>query len=180
MNIRKFMISITFVFATLFCSSVFAMSNEARSQFNTIMNMSLEQLGQSSSKLLKEKYPDADWDIYKFPRYVYNDLETENAYKVAVKHHKLLGLVNVSDESVVIPCYCTCDSFGHNNLLYCFYKNGNPDKGFDDHGSQCAVCIRQALLAFLWEDLGATHDEIMVGMKEKFAPLIEKYHQHEH
>jgi hypothetical protein len=35
-------------------------------------------------------------------------------------------------------------------------------------------------LAFLWSDLGATHKEIMVGMKKKFAALIEKYHQHEH
>lgn len=180
MNTRKLLIGTIFVFLALFCSSAFAMSDETRSQFNAIMDMSLERLGQTSSKLLKVKHPDADWDSYKFPQYVYNDLETETAYKVAVKHHNLLGIVNVSDEDIVIPCYCTCDSFGHNNLLYCFYKNGNPDDGFDDHGSQCAVCIRQALLAFLWDDIGATHDEIMVGMKKKFAPLIEKYHQHEH
>lgn len=180
MSTRKLLTAITLVFAVFFSSSAFAMSDEAREQFNAVMDMSLEQLGQSSSKLLKKKHPDTDWGSYKFPQYVYNDLETETAYKVAVKHHDLLGIVNVSDEDIVIPCYCTCDSFGHDNLLYCFYKNGNPGDGFDNHGSQCAVCIRQALLAFLWDDLGANHDEIMVGMKEKFAPLIEKYHQHEH
>ncbi len=180
MKSLKLLTSIAFAFAVLFSSSAYAMNDEARSQFNSIMDMSLEQLGQSSSKRLKEKHPHTDWGNYRLPEYVYNDLETETAYKVAVMHSTLLGTVNVSDEDIVIPCYCTCDSFGHDNLLYCFYKNGNPDDGFDDHGSQCAVCIRQALLAFLWNDLGATHEEIMVGMKEKFAPLIEKYHQHEH
>jgi hypothetical protein len=43
--------------------------------------------------------------------------------------------VNVSDEEIVIPCYCTCDSFGHDNLLYCFYKNVDPKEGFDEHGA---------------------------------------------
>ncbi len=142
--------------------------------------MSLEKLGESTAKIFNEKHPQVDWAPYNFPDYVYKDQETEYAYKVAVKHHPLLGIVNVSDEDVVIPCYCTCDSFGHDNLLYCFYKDGDPGNGFDNHGAQCAVCIRQALLAFLWDDLGATHAEIMAGMKKKFAPLIEKYHQHDH
>lgn len=180
MNIRYSIIWLSSFLVLFLSSTSYAMSDEARLHFRTIMEMSLKQLGQSSNKILNEKYPDADWGSYKFPDYAFNDLETEVAYKVAVKQSNLLGFVNVSDEDIVIPCYCTCDSFGHDNLLYCFYKNGNPDDGFDDHGSQCAVCIRQALLAFLWDNLGATHDEIMLGMKEKFAPLIEKYHQHEH
>ncbi len=144
------------------------------------MHLSLADLAEKSSKIIEQRYPEEDWSRYRFPKYVFNDEETETAYKVAVKHSELLGIVNVSDEKVVIPCYCTCDSFGHDNLLYCFYKKGNPEEGFDEHGAQCAVCIRQALLAFLWGDLGATHEEIMAGMKEKFAPLIEKYHQHDH
>lgn len=144
------------------------------------MDMSLDQLGQTSSEVLDERHPDTDQASYNFPDYIYDDKATEIAYKVAVKNPGLLGTVNVSDEEIVIPCYCACDSFGYNNLLYCFYKNGDMNDGFDEHGAQCAVCIRQALLAFLWSDLGATHKEIMAGMKEKFAPLIEKYHQHEH
>ena len=166
--------------ALLFTLPAFAMSKEAEGRFKIIMDMSLEELGQASTKLLNVEYPDTDWTSYNFPNYVYGDLATEMAYKVAVKNSRLLGIVNVSDDGIVIPCYCTCDSFGHDNLLYCFYKNGDMKDGFDEHGAQCAVCIRQALLAFLWSDLGATHKEIMVGMKEKFAPLIEKYHQHEH
>lgn len=156
-----------------------AMRAEAEAQFKIVMDMPLDQLGQLSAAVLNETYPDANWASYNFPGYVYGDLATEMAYKVAAQNSSLLGIVNVGDEGIVIPCYCTCDSFGHDNLLYCFYKNGNPKEGFDDHGAHCAVCIRQALLAFLWNDLGATHEEIMAGMKQKFAPLIEKYHQHD-
>ncbi len=160
----------------LFSSPVFAMSKAAEGRFKVIMNMSLEELGQTSAKLLNASYPDTDWSSYNFPDYVYGDQATEVAYRVAVKHPSLLGVANVQDDEVVIPCYCTCDTFGHDNLLYCFYKNGEPEGDFDKHGAQCGVCIRQVLFAYLWDDLGATHTEIMAGMKEEFAELIEKYH----
>jgi hypothetical protein len=166
--------------ALLFASSVFAMSTANERQFRVIMGMSLEELGNTSAKLLKANYPDTKWTDYNFPNYVYGDLATEIAYKVAVKDPELLGISNIQDDEIVIPCYCTCDSFGHDNLLYCFYSHGDSRRGFDEHGAQCGVCIRQALLAYLWSDLGATHAEIMIGMKEKFAALIEKYHDHEH
>lgn len=172
---------IAVLISVLFLSyPAFAMSKEAEVRFKVIMEMSLEELGQASTKLLNIEYPDTDWTSYNFPNYVYGDLATEVAYKVAVKHSSLLGIVNVQDDEVVIPCYCTCDTFGHDNLLYCFYDNGDPERGFDGHGAQCGVCVRQALFAYLWNDLGANHAEIMDGMKEKFAELIEKYHNHEH
>ena len=172
-----FLIALVSVFVVSHFLPAYAISDNAGSQFKIIMDMSLEQLGQASAKILDEKHTNTDWASYNFPDYIYDDQATEIAYKVAVTNSNLLGVVNVSDEDIVIPCYCTCDSFGHDNLLYCFYKNGDPKDGFDEHGAQCAVCIRQALLAFLWDDSGANHEEIMIGMKEKFAPLIEKYHQ---
>jgi hypothetical protein len=180
MQVSNFLIILTSAFIVLLSSPAYAMSDENKAQFRITMGMSLNQLGQESAGLLDRKHPNTDWSSYNFPDFVFEDLATEVAYKVAVKNQSLLGAANISDEKIVIPCYCTCDSFGHANLLYCFYKNGAPGEGFDEHGAQCAVCIRQALLAFLWDDLGATHEEIMAGMKEKFAPLIEKYHQHEH
>lgn len=180
MKIHSFLI----ILASIFIVSIFlpthAISGNNEAQFKNIMNMSLEQLGQGAAKILAAEHPHTDWGSYDFPDYVYDDQATEMAYKVAVKNSRMLGIVNVSDDGIVIPCYCTCDSFGHDNLLYCFYKNGDPNDGFDNHGAQCAVCVRQALLAFLWNDLGASHDEIMQGMKEKFASLIVRYHQHKH
>jgi len=177
MNIYKIVVILTS--ALLFTHSAFALSKEAESRFKIIKEMSLEELGQASEILLNLDYPDTDWGSYNFPNYVYGDLATEVAYKVAVKHSSLLGIVNVQDDEVVIPCYCTCDTFGHDNLLYCFYANGVPERGFDDHGAQCGVCVRQALFAYLWNDLGASHAEIMAGMKDKFAELIDKHHNHE-
>lgn len=180
MKTNKITCALLLIISAFFSSSAHALNEDTKAEFRVIMDMSLEELGQKSMRLINKLHPDEDWSSYKFPRYVYNDQETEAAYKVAVKRQSLLGIVNVSDEDVVVPCYCTCDSFGHDNLLYCFYKNGDPQDGFDEHGAQCAVCVRQALLAFLWDDLGADHAEIMAGMKEKFAPIIEKYHKHKH
>ena len=180
MKIHRPIAALISVLTLLLFQPALALSLETEGRYKIIMGMSLEELGQTSANLLEVKHPDTDWSSYNFPNYVYSDQATEIAYKVAVKHSRLLGVVNVIDDELVIPCYCTCDSFGHNNLLYCFYSNGDPKDGFDEHGAQCAVCVRQALLAFLWDDLGATHAEIMAGMIEKFAPLIKIYHNHEH
>ena len=39
-----------------------------------------------------------------------------------------------------LPCYCHCDrGFGHKSLHSCFV---------DEHASQCAVCVDEALLAY--------------------------------
>lgn len=39
-----------------------------------------------------------------------------------------------------LPCYCHCDrSFGHKSLHSCFE---------DTHGSQCSICMDEALLAY--------------------------------
>lgn len=39
-----------------------------------------------------------------------------------------------------LPCYCHCDmSFGHKSLYTCFE---------DNHASQCAVCVNEALIAY--------------------------------
>jgi hypothetical protein len=68
-----------------------------------------------------------------------------------------------------LPCYCHCDqSFGHKSLYTCFE---------DDHASQCAVCVDEALLAY------------QLVREEKLTPqqvrdkVIEKYstaHGHGH
>ncbi|WP_432822359.1 PCYCGC motif-containing (lipo)protein [Trichloromonas sp.] len=178
MNIDKTITAIT-AFFIIFCAlPALAMNSESQKKFDLIMDMTLKELGQASAETLAAHYPGENWASAGLPDYVYGDQATEAAYKVAVKRPELLGAANVEDEAQVIPCYCTCKTFGHDNLLYCFFKNGEPGDLFDEHGAQCAVCIRQALLAYLWDDLGATHAEIMAGMKTKFAPLIEKYHPH--
>jgi len=163
--------------ATLFAAPpALALEGAAAERFAAVMDLSLEELGEAAAERLAATYPEEDWAAYGFPGYVHADRATEAAYRVAVKRPALLGKANVQDEARVVPCYCTCDTFGHDNLLYCFFDKGEAGGRFDEHGAQCAVCIRQALLAYLWDDLGASHAEIMEGMRLKFAPLIEKYH----
>lgn len=157
----------------LFMSSVsFALDNEQKQRFEQIYNMDMTQLTAAAEELLAEKYPDEDWDKYRFPSYVFTNDSVETGYRIAVKEHRLLGEANVSGKDAVIPCYCFCDSMGHKNLLYCFWKNGAPGGKYDDHAANCNICYGQAMLAFLWDNLGATHDEIIAGMEKKFSRLI--------
>ncbi len=57
---------------------------------------------------------------------------------------------------------------GHKNLSYCFLKNGVFEGKFDDHASECNICVAQAMMAFLWEDIGATEPEMQKAMKEVY------------
>jgi len=178
MKLRRTVIAL--LAAVTLCAAApaaFAQEGAAAERFATVMDMSLAELGAAAAALLAATYPEEDWSAYGFPDYARADQATEAAYRVAVKRPALLGTANVQDEGRVVPCYCTCDTFGHDNLLYCFFEKGDPDGRFDEHGAQCPVCIRQALLAYLWDDLGASHAEIMEGMRTKFAPLIERYHE---
>jgi len=153
-------------------STVMALDGAALEKFSQYMDMSLEELADAAARKLHEKYPGEDWSSWSFPNYVHTDKIVETSYHIAVKEPEMLGMANVAEEEKVIPCYCTCQKFGHDNLLYCFWKDGRVGGAFDEHGSQCDVCMRQAFLAFLWSELGATHEEIIAGMKTKFAPLI--------
>jgi hypothetical protein len=41
----------------------------------------------------------------------------------------------------------------------------------NDHAVNCSICYGQAMLAFLWKNLGATDSEILLGMERKFGHL---------
>ena len=60
-----------------------------------------------------------------------------------------------------LPCYCECDqAFGHKSLHTCFV---------DDHASQCAVCVDEALLAYKLQ----TEDKLTPEQVRQV--IIEKY-----
>ena len=170
------LLSSALVSVALFSGSAQALGPEQKAEFDRIANMSMEQLTQAAQKRLKEKYPDEDWEKYDFPSFVYTSDSVETGYKIAVKEPQLLGDVNSSDKKVIIPCYCFCQAMGHKNLLHCFWKKGRVGEEFDDHAASCNICYGQAMLAFLWHNLGASHDEIIAGMEKKFARLI-KLHE---
>ena len=61
-----------------------------------------------------------------------------------------------------LPCYCECDkAFGHKSLHSCFV---------DDHASQCAVCVDEALLAYkLQKDEKLTPEQVRERIIEKYS-----------
>jgi hypothetical protein len=59
---------------------------------------------------------------------------TKRAYEVARE---------IPETLAQIPCYCYCDrGFGHKSLHSCYE---------DDHSSQCATCVDEALMAYQLE-----------------------------
>ena len=78
--------------------------------------------------------------------------KTGRAYKSAKENPGLLDK---------IYCYCKCqDSFGHKSLLTCFV---------DRHGSQCGVCMDEALMASDLRKKGYGDEEIVKKVNAKFS-----------
>lgn len=137
-------------------AAAFAMEREQQAEFSRIMKLPLADLTMLAKNSLKKSYPGEDWKGYHFPSYVFTNESVETGYKIAVKKPELLAKIS---------CYCACDLSGHKNLLDCFLKGGRPGM-YDNHASFCLICYSQAMLAFLWADLGATDREIVKGMEQ--------------
>jgi len=122
--------------------------------------MDMQQLTEKAQNILSEKYSDEDWSTYSFPEYVYSNESVETGYKVAVKEPELLKSQT---------CYCFCEAVGHESLLYCFFKNGDPEAGFDSHASNCNICYSQALRALVFRDAGYTPEQIQQGFQRMYG-----------
>ncbi len=134
--------------------------------YSRVLNLSMADMTEEARQVLKKRYPDANWEQYDFPAYVYTSDAVETGYKIAVKEPGLLRN---------FKCYCFCDAMGHQSLLWCFLKKGELAKGFDDHGADCNICYGQAMMALLWEDAGVTVERMQQGFEKKFERLIEQY-----
>ena len=140
-------------------------------EFDRISRLNMSDLTREAARLLDQKYPSEDWDSYRFPSYVFSSDSVETGYKIAAKEPELLGNPDIAIKEGGIPCYCFCDAMGHQSLLHCFWKNGKAGEAFDDHAADCNICYGQAMLAFLWSNLGATEKEILIGMEKRFSHL---------
>jgi hypothetical protein len=79
--------------------------------------------------------------------------KTRDAYKAAQQIPATLAQ---------LPCYCHCDEgFGHKSLHSCFE---------DDHAAHCAVCVDEALLAYVLEkDQKLTPEQVRRVIIEKYT-----------
>lgn len=169
MRIRK----LTLGFLPLLLLLLFLLPPPARAmtpgqgkEFDRILHLRLADLTEEAARLLQKKYPDEDWEAYRFPAFVYASKAVDVGYKIAVKEPTLLKLQ---------PCFCFCDTMGHRSLLYCFWKDGKAGGQFDEHASECNICYGEAMLALLWQNAGATPADIQQGFNRKFELLIKKH-----
>jgi hypothetical protein len=129
-------------------------------EFNKIAKMNTKELWAKTKEVMEAKYPQENWENYKFPKFVFVHEAVTLGYKISVKEpHLLAGL----------PCYCLCDAMGHKNLSYCFLEKGVIGGNFDEHASTCNICITEAMRAFLWKNMGATEPEMLKALKEIYG-----------
>lgn len=163
--IGRYVAGVTFILLSI-CTAVLAMDGSQREEFQRIATLDILALTDEAQALLEQKYPEEDWGQYGFPDYVLADRSVEVGYKIAAKEPYDLKIT---------MCYCLCDTLGHQSLLACFWKDGEVGGEFDEHGAGCTICYGQAMLAFLWKNLGASDEEVLLGMEEKFEPLIKDW-----
>ena len=154
------------VLALLFVLGPNAYATENDQAFTRVLNLPMADLTEEARQVLEARYPDADWERYDFPAYVYTSEAVETGYRIAVREPELLR---------AFKCYCFCDAMGHRSLLWCFIKDGEFEKGFDDHGANCNVCYGQAMMALLWQDAGVSTERMQQGFEKKFERLIEQF-----
>ena len=157
MKVFKIAIIFALVVSVVFEGTLF--SADHQKEFSAIGKMDLKQLTSRAKAALDRRYPGENWEQYKFPKYVYIHDAVQTAYKIAVKNPELLAK---------FPCYCFCEPMGHKNLAYCFLEKGVKGK-FDDHASACNICVTQAMMAFLWDEINATVAEMREAMKEIYG-----------
>ena len=119
-------------------------------------NMHFKDLAERSKAVLEKKYPQEQWEKYKFPKYVYINDAVLASYKIAVKEPDLLAKFH---------CYCFCEEMGHKNLAYCFLKHGVLGQ-FEEHASGCNTCDAEAMQVFLWTELGVPTAKIAQGLED--------------
>ena len=144
--------------AVCFATEGFPAGNEK--EFQKVKKMDIRELMSATQDLMEKKYPNENWDTYKFPKFVYIHRAVTLGYKIAVKDPELLAS---------FPCYCLCDAMGHRNLLYCFVEKGAVGGNFDEHASTCNICITEAMRGFLWKELGAPEAEMLKALKEIYG-----------
>ena len=83
---------------------------------------------------------------------VWTDPQQKAAYAAAKKYAHVLEQ---------LYCYCRCkENIGHRALVECFES---------DHGSQCDVCMTEAMIAARMTDQGRTPPEIQKAIDAYYA-----------
>jgi hypothetical protein len=119
---------------------------ESRAQGSAMQQMDMPGMGDLGipsyhAYALKPPYP-ATLDPKQFP-----DALNRNVYALAAKVKPVLYQQ---------PCYCYCDRHaGHKSLLDCFVS---------EHGTQCDICQKEAVLAYQLTQKGKTPAQVRAAI----------------
>lgn len=92
-----------------------------------------------------------------FPPFAYNSSVTLAGYQAAARYPEGLNW---------IPCYCGCVYEQHRSLRDCFYK---PDGAYNDHASNCHVCVEESTDMAKGLDGGKPMKEVRAAIEAKFG-----------
>lgn len=71
-----------------------------------------------------------------------------------------------------VPCFCGCESAGHQANAHCFVESRNSDgtvRTWENHGMGCAVCIDVARDSMQLHASGASVKDVRTSIETKYA-----------
>jgi len=150
-----------------------AMDSADYGEFQKLMQTPLQTLTEKAGAIFAQKYPqpakdNAQLDGGNHPgrcstEFDFNNASINIAYCIAGKKPELLA---------GYPCYNpVCEQLGFANLAGCFFTNGKVGD-YSLHASSIDTCVSEATLIFLWDDMGASHGEIIGALRFLFDPSV--------
>lgn len=135
----KIVLLTVLVSVSLFAPGIaFCLDEQRQMEFDRIFKLNIADLTREAALLLNKKYPDEDWNAYRFPSFVFTSEPVEVGYKIAAKEPQSLGGTEIAVKEQRLPCYCSCEAFGHKSLLHCFWQAGKV--GGEIRRPRCRLC----------------------------------------
>jgi hypothetical protein len=169
MNLRFSLTAIVLLSITAAPAS--AMDAGQYQELQKLMQTPVRVLADRASAIIREKYEIADFAIHNgaddsalpfnsLPEFVTRNQADYTAYRIATLKPELLEQQR-----------CYCQRHDHTNLLQCFLASSKP-LIYNDHASREPVCVSEALLTFLWTEMGATTADVGGYLRFIFDPQL--------
>jgi hypothetical protein len=132
-------------------------------EFQKLMQMPLPILADKTKTILARKYALPDVPNDSSSEFDFGNRTINLAYHVASKKPELLAINR---------CYsATCENLQLPNLATCFFNQGRAGD-YSLLAARDDICCREALLIFLWNDLGASQNTIDGALRLMFDPSV--------
>lgn len=169
MHLRVFPV-VNLCITTLLAAPLWAMDGDY-GEFQKLMSTPLRVLTERANSVLMQKYEDNQFGgspeiaamLHGLPDFAMTNPTVTAAYRIADKRPDLLAGHTCYDPS--------CDERKYRNLLDTFLINGEAGK-YNRHAASCTTCCSEAILIFLWNEIGASPGDINGGLRYLFDPSV--------